>query len=119
MTDKRNEIRAAIFASKKRKSKIVNVFGVDVEIRQPSMGQILDLQAIPTTKDRIVQALMNYCYVPGTNDKIFEPADKDGILNQSYGAEFVQIQEAINELTDLDIEAEQGNSSGAQPEEIS
>ncbi len=52
--------------------------------------------------------LVRYCYVPGTDERVFDPADVDAILAFPFGPDFVKIQEAITELTGLDMtEAEE------------
>lgn len=109
----RDDIRAAMLSGSKAKSKEITVFGVKLELRQPSMGEILDMQAMAETKQRVIHSLINYCYVPGTNEKVFDTTDTDALLARPFGKEFAEIQLAIAELTTLDIEQEKGNSEGA------
>ena len=107
-TNDRTTIRTAIFAGKAKTLK-VNAFGVKLEMRQPSMGEILDLQDLPDQKSRVVASLVRYCYVPGTKEKVFDEADKDSILALPFDENFTKINDAIAKLTGIDLEEEKGN----------
>lgn len=109
----RDDIRTAIFSGRHAKTLPVKAFGIDLEMRQPSLGDILDLQELPSAKERVVTSLINYCYVPGTKEKVFDAADKDSILLLPYDDNFTAIQNAIVELTGIDIEDEKGNLEDA------
>lgn len=108
----RDELRGKIFSSERRKSLIVDAFGIQLEVKQPALGDILDLQDMATQKERVTNALINYCYVPGTNEKVFEVADADSILSMPFDANFEAIQNAITSLTGVDIEDVEGNLEG-------
>ena len=108
-TNDRTSIRTAIFAGK-AKVLLVTAFGVDLELRQPSMGELLDLQDLPDQKSRVVASLIRYCFVPGTKEKVFDEADRDSILALPFDENFVKINDAIAELTGIDLEEEKGNS---------
>lgn len=106
----RDTIRKAILSGRTTKTLLVNAFGIELEMRQPSLGDILDLQDMENTKQRVIQSLINYCYVPGTKEKVFDDADKDIIEALPFDDNFTAIQEAIADLTGVDIDAEKGNS---------
>ena len=110
---KRDDIRAAIFSGRNAKTLPVTAFGVELEVRQPSMGDILDLQELPDTKSRVVTSLINYCYVPGTKEPVFDSADRDSILALPFDENFEKINEAIAELTGVNLEDEKGNLEDA------
>jgi hypothetical protein len=109
MTATKDQIRAAIFSGKT--SKVINVkaFDTALEVRQPALGDILGLQDIPDHKTRVVMALINYCYVPGTGEKVFSVADKDIILQLPFDDNFTAVQNAIAELTGVNLDAAKGN----------
>ena len=107
-TNDRTTIRTAIFAGK-AKTLPVNAFGVKLELRQPSMGELLDLQDLPNQKSRVVASLIRYCYVPGTKEKVFDEADTNSILALPFDKNFIAINDAIAELTGIDLEEEKGN----------
>lgn len=105
-SQKRDSIRAAILGLKPR-SKTISVAGVTIELRQPPIGEVL---AGESTKrvDVISKMLTDYCYVPGTDEKVFDAADVEGILALPFNGEYNKLQAAISELTNLDsvIESE-------------
>lgn len=108
-TNDRTAIRTAIFAGK-AKTLLVTTFGIELELKQPSMGELLDLQDLPDAKSRVVASLIRYCFVPGTKEKVFDEADKDSILALPFDDNFVKINDAIAELTGIDLaEEEKGN----------
>ena len=85
----RDDIRAQIFSSenKKAQSKLITVFGVKLELKQPSLGEIIDAQAEEDRKRGIVNMLIRYAFVPETNERVFEEADFDSILGLPFGDE--------------------------------
>ncbi len=88
--------------------KNVMLFGAEIEIRQPTLGAILEAQEIPDNKERTVGMIIEYAFVPGTDERIFDNADREVILTWPFGDELVKIQMAIAELTGVDIsEAEE------------
>ncbi len=97
------EVRTAIFSRKRRRTIELEAFGTTLELRQPSLGEILDLQDLQSTKERIAQALIAYCYMPVTGEKIFEDTDMEGIMAMPWDDNLSKIQEAITELTGVNI----------------
>ena len=53
----RDELRAKLLSSKKFKSEIIQIFGEDVEVRQPNMGQILDAQQLEDRKEAFIKSI--------------------------------------------------------------
>ena len=108
-TSKRDEIRAKMFASHDFKREKIVVFGAEVEIVQPSLGQILKAQENPDRSDAIIDLMIEYCYVPGTKEKIFNEADKDGIKGFPAGEDIVKISTAIANMTSIDVQEAEKN----------
>lgn len=106
----KDQLRATIFAAKKRKRKVIKVFGAEIELVQPTVGELLDLQELKTTKERVMHSLISYCYVPGTNEKLFFKGDADALLEMPFSEDYTKVQEAIAELTGVNIEEQEGNS---------
>lgn len=109
---KREAIRTAIFTSKP-KSKKLEVFGVEIELRQPSLGVILNNQNV-SAEDRpraVADMLIRFAYVPDSSIRVFEDVDVDGILGLPFGSEMQKIQEAINELTDVAAKVEEAKGN--------
>lgn len=107
MSDVRDKLRSAILEGDNSKpaTKTITLFGNDVEIRQPSIGTVID---DADKVKNIADILMQYCYVPGTDEKLFDDADRDSLLAMPWGPEFLKAQQAINELAGVaaaDVEA--------------
>lgn len=105
MGQSREDIRATLIGSTpKPKSKEVTVFGCTFDIVQPSFGSILAGNEIEDQKKRGAQMIIDYAFVSGTNEQLFEDTDMDFILRWPFGQEILDLQNAIAELTGLDIE---------------
>ena len=107
-SEKRNTIRSAIFSAKPEK-KLVNFFGQEVEVRTSSLKEILEVQENEDRKEAIVQIMIRYCYVPGTEEHVFEIADKDSILKLPAGKWLTDMNKAVTELTDINIDDTEKN----------
>lgn len=97
------EARAKIFGSKKAASKIVNFFGADIEIRQPKLGDIIAAREEVDKQAAVIATLVAYAYLPGTDQKMFTPEDGDLFMEMPFGADFLRITAAIEELTDVNF----------------
>lgn len=104
----RDSIRAKVFNTKPQ-SELITIFGVEVEIRQPSLRVILDAQSSEDKTYAMANMMISYCFVPGTNEKVFEVADIDGILELPFGEDVSKINEIIAKLTSIDITGEEKN----------
>jgi len=107
----RNGIRAAIFANKP-KSEIVDFLGTKVEVRQPPLGVILDRSGdsdgdaeIGDNRGNTVKMFCQYIFVPGTNEKVFEPSDFEGLMELPFGPDFNKLQGVVNRLAGFDTSA--------------
>lgn len=102
----RNSIRSAIFngTNMKPKEKEIDFFGQKIVIKQLNLDTILSFRSSESSaKERMVDTIVAYAYVPGTEDKVFEEADKDSLLAMPFGADFQRLQAAITELTSVDL----------------
>jgi hypothetical protein len=109
----RDNIRSKIFSAKNknRKSKVIDFMGEDVEVRQPTVKQVQELakEARKEDSDAVLLSIMEYCYVPGTNDKVFDDADKDNLLGLPVGDWLNNLNKAIEEMTGVDVSAAEKN----------
>jgi len=96
----RDDIRAKVFSAKPR-SKVVMFNGVEIEIRQPNLKSILRNMERTDRQNSVVNVLIEYAYVPGTNERVFDDTDFDGIMEMPFDNNFVEVSNAIDELTDL------------------
>lgn len=105
----RDTLRGTIFSHKKFKSEQLELFGAIVELRQPSLGDILAFQNEDDSKQGLINLLVGYCYVPGTNEKVFELGDADAILSMPFNDDIIRLNQVVENLTGLDVAAEEGN----------
>jgi len=105
----KESIREQIFSTKKFKSINIDLFGAEVEIRQPSLGAILDAKEEPNRKLALMKTLVDYCFIPGTNEKLFEVTDLDGLMAQPFGEDLTRLNDAISELTGVNMEDTEKN----------
>jgi hypothetical protein len=100
---KRDAIRAAFF-NQKIQAKTVTVAGIAMEIRQPAVGDIMMMQVpegMDSRKYAAAKVLCDYCYVPGTDEKVFDQADIESILAVPFSGDWVKLQTEIDSLTDI------------------
>jgi len=100
----RDDIRKAIVSNSKPKSLTVEFFGTTIELRQPPMGKIFEFQSMGDRGKAAARMIIDYAYVPGKNEKVFDEADLNLILAMPFGADLARINKAIAELTDIDFE---------------
>lgn len=98
MTLSREELRAGIFKGVTLKRKDIKFNGADLQLIQPTVGQVLSLSSITDSKQRIVKALVEYCVIPGTETRVFEDTDFDSLMAMPWTQDHVKIQESLTEL---------------------
>ena len=101
----RDQIRAKLLGPRlEAKSTLITVFDVELEMRQPTLGSILMARDEDDPEKRVVDMIIKYAYVPGTNDLVFEPEDLASILNWPFGEDLLLMQRTITELTGVNID---------------
>lgn len=107
MAKTRSELRDAIFSSDKTKpqTRDVTFFGEKLEIRQPDLKTILSISSSSAENRQlaIVDMIIAYAYVPGTDERVFEDPDKDTLLALPFGSDYTELQKAISELTNVNV----------------
>ncbi len=101
----RQEMRDALLGNKHlAKSEIVTLYGVRLELRQPTLGAILDGQDIEDSKARSIDMIIRFACVPGTHERVFEDGDRELILNWPFGDDLVLLQQTITKLSGLKVD---------------
>jgi len=100
---KRDLLRSTIFSTKQPKSKVIEFFGAQIELRQPLLGEIIDAQTEENRQKALTDVLVRQAFIPGTDEHIFEDADHDGLRQLPFGADFVRLSEAIQELSEVNF----------------
>lgn len=110
----RDEIRGRIFSGKKLKSKLVDFFGEEIELRQSSFGAIIDAQSKEDRESAILEALINQAFVPGTEEKVFEEGDFATLKALPFGGDFLKVSKALEELTEVNFLDKKSSSDPVQ-----
>lgn len=105
----RDSMRAEIFG-RKRKTKEIEAFGHKMEIRQPTLGGLMDARDQSPTKESLIRSLIDSAYIPGTGEKVFEEEDKDALMTIPWGPDFEPIANALTELTGVDFKEPSSDS---------
>ncbi len=100
----RDELRAALIGkTHKGDTKLITLFGVEIELHQPTLSKILEAREEDDEKTRTANIFITYAFVPGTNERIFEDTDRSTILEWPFNKDLIAVQEAIVELTGIDL----------------
>lgn len=109
-TSTRDDIRKAIFASNTTESKTISFFGQQVEVRQPSFQEVMTSASSDSDPVQAsINMMMLYCYVPGTDEKVFEEADRDSLAKLPLNSDMATMQKTIADLSKIDVSAELKN----------
>lgn len=93
----RDEIRQA-FLDAKPKSQSLTVFGVEVFLKEPPLGVVLDTEAAEDRKVAMVTMIVKYVHTEdGT--PVFDESDIDGLLGVPFSADMRTLSEAISKMT--------------------
>lgn len=106
--------RQTIFADSKPKTAKVTFRGVDLELRQPSVTEFLNAQSNPEGEERsaskaTIRMIVQFAYLEGTNDRVFEPSDVGVLEEMPMSGEFFRLIQAMNDLLDIKVEEQVKN----------
>ena len=106
----RDEARTKVLSTAKRQFKRVelNIWGVDVEFRQPKIREILNVGDF-NAEDMLLHMLVNFIYLRGTDERLFEEGDKESLKDMPFDPSLTQLTEAIGELTGANVEDAEKN----------
>lgn len=107
----RDSLRAKIFAAKNTTRKTIKVpfYDAEIELRQPTVGEIEKLTDPETGKTSMVTILIDYAYVPGTDTKMFDVADAEQLTSMPFGSDMAKVADAITELTNVKVKEAEKN----------
>jgi len=89
------------------KKELITLFGEEIELHQPTLGAILSAQSFNDIKAQSINMIIEYAYVPGTDERVFEAGDADVIANWPFGDDLVKLQTTIAKLTGVDTSKEE------------
>ncbi len=100
----RNALRSNFF-DLKPVQELVPFNGAYVELRQPSIGAAIGVRDNEGEKDELsntIYLLIEFTYVPGTGEKLFEAADFDSLRNTPFGKDMRGLIKALQRITGVD-----------------
>lgn len=97
----RDQIRKNVFDAKPEVRAVEDFFGSTVELRQPELGVVLNMRKDDETS-QVARMLIDYTYVPGTDEKVFEEADVDAIQKIPFGPQMKNYIDQMNTLLGVD-----------------
>jgi len=112
----KSELRSLLFSDANRKpaSEPLVLFGADVEVRQPTLAQITKLSKMANKPDnkvpQITYMLVEYCYVPGTDEKLFDEADIPVLSEMPAGPWINAFNTALEKLNGAKMDEAEKNS---------
>lgn len=99
----RQDIRAKIFASRQPKAERITFYGTEIEIRQPLIGSIYGRPETESDEEAAqytsIRMLIEYAFVPGTDERVFDDADLDSLLTLPMESDMLEALRAIGRLT--------------------
>jgi hypothetical protein len=110
MSTARDLLRAKLLQTRLPTSRTVDFFGSQIEIKQPTLGAILDARKEANSEGAIINTLVMYAYVPGTSELVFEEADTEALKAMPFGADFIRVTDALQELTSVNFLQPKPNS---------
>ena len=115
----RDKIRGQIFTKKVFETKELKMFGATIEVRQPTLGMILSAQEEENRQLSVMKLLIGYCFVPGTDERIFEDADLDTVMGLPFDKDMEALNKVIMDMTGIDIAGAEKNSEEASSDTTS
>lgn len=95
----RDELRAKLFAHRDIRKKTITFRGVELELWQPKVGDIIEAANRPDREAAMIEQLIKYAYIPGTDIHVFEEGDVESMKEMGFDDDFVKVNEALEELT--------------------
>lgn len=93
----RDDIRTAILDSK-GESELIPFGKVMVEVRTPALEDLLQYRNAEGDDTIMARAIVNNCWVPGTEDRVFEEADIAAIMKLKFNADMRRLNKAVTEV---------------------
>jgi hypothetical protein len=103
VSDLRDKLRGSILKTIAPASEKVMFFGVEIELRQPTLGDVLSAKQNQDPTAAVIETLIRQAYVPGTDERVFEEADTSELLLKPFGADFIRVSQALERMSDVNF----------------
>lgn len=109
----REDALAKIFSAKPEHQDTV-LFGVAVQLRNPTLEEVLDAQAQEDKKRAAVDMLIRYVFLPN-GEKLFGEEHVESLLGLPFGKDLQDVQKAIMKLSGIEVKGEDKSQTEAVP----
>lgn len=99
----RDEIRAAFFSGKPKIKKVPLESGFTVDVRQPTVGEQLELSKLEDSEERILRMFVGHVFLENTQTAVFEKEDVAALREAPAQGDYSKIMEAITSVMGLDV----------------
>lgn len=110
----KEELRNAILNAEATKvvRKAITLFGQEIELSGPTIGEILaegnlraedEKNGVTDQPQGIVKYLIDYAYVPGTNDKVFEVSDAETLKTFAWSKDIQTVVDTMNGFMQVNV----------------
>lgn len=107
----RAELRAKILNQQISSNIVVLEDGFEVEVRQTSVGNMLDSVKEEDLRKRMFSLLLLCCVAPGTDESIFDATDYEAVMTMPSSGYYQKLIEAVNKQTSLEVKVEEAKKS--------
>ncbi len=115
-TGKRDALRSKLLGGRKRARKLFQIEGgIEIEIRQPSIGarsKIMQAAGMSAGSQEVtdlgalqIAAVVQCCFVPGTNERLFDLSDSEALEELPTADWFDDVSSAALDLMNAEPEA--------------
>lgn len=118
-TNVRDKLRQTAF-KRKFKSEIIKWEGVEYELRQPSIAGRNEIRKYANVEDTapisdfLVWCVIFFTYVPGTDVRVFDPADFDSLVASPAGGLVDMLSLKASAYLNVNMEETEKNSETTQ-----
>ncbi len=108
----RDKLRDQIFSGVAEKIRM-SFKGADIEVHQPTLGQILEAQAAGPQErgELVIQLIINQVFIPNTSIKVFEESDAPTLRELGFDKDMVELNRVLTKMTTLAFGDEEKNLS--------
>jgi len=110
-------LRTKIFAARRPKSETVDFGGEKIEVRMPAYGEFLQsISEDQDVKSRSIRMIIMMCYVPGTDERIFDVSDFDAIASMPFDEDMLRLNGVMNKY--LGVKEEDVKAAGKKSDQV-
>lgn len=102
----RDELRAVMFSPEKTLAHRIPLMfnGVQLEWQRPSIQELAEAQDASKDRNFMVGMIINYSYLPNTDEKVFEDSDYAVIMKMPYTDEYGDAVQTIVKALNMKVD---------------